>query len=298
MNTRNCLSSIAVVLAALFLFIRPGFGGDAPAPRIISLYAAHTEVLLRLGARDSIVGVSHQETYAGPETEGWSAPAFSFRDDVEKFLAARPDIVLIRPQHAAGGSHMKEALERAGIAVIALQVTDAADLHAYWRRLAALVGREEAAEAMIRDFTAGMERIRRDGEALPRRPGVFLEAIHREVKTFTPNSLPYWLVGMAGGRNVAADAVAATPGVAVAEYGPERVLAKAEEIEVFISQDGAMNRTPLEEVRGRDIYAPIAAFREGRVYKMPEGMLARPTPGLLEGAAMIARWLRFSAVRK
>lgn len=261
-----------------------------PRPRIISLYAAHTEVLLRLGARDNIIGVSQQESYDGPESAGWNPPTFSIRDDVEKFLAAKPDILLVRPQHLAGDDRLREALESAGIAVRSIQVTSADGLYPYWRELGALVGREAEAERMIADFERTVERYRAASAKRADKPGVFLEAIHREVKTFTPDSLPAWLVGLAGGRYVAAGASPASPGVIIADYGPERLLAEADAIDIFVSQDGAMNRTPLETVKARDIYQPLRAFRTGRVYKIPEARIARPTPSLLLGLKQLAEW--------
>lgn len=280
---------LAVILIVAFNNAARSGDGDVH-PRIVSLYAAHTEVLLRLGAREHVIGVSAQETYRGPETEGWAPPVFSIRDDVEKFLAARPDIVLARPQHLGGGSRLVSALERAGIEVRALQVTRASGLYDYWRELGELVGRPEAAEAMIADFAAAVERYRAAADRRTDKPGVFLEAMHREVKTFAPGSIPLWLVELAGGRNVAADARPATPGVAIADFGPERLLAVADEVEVFISQQGTMNRVPEAELRGRRIYQPLAAFRSGRVYRIPEPLLSRPTPSLLEGLALLASW--------
>ena len=281
---------ILPVFVLAFAVLASAQGGEGASPRIISLYAAHTEVLLRLGARDNIIGVSRQESYDGPEAAGWEPDAFSFQDDVEKFLAAGPDVVLIRPQHAAGGRRMQEALERAGIRVLSIQVTSADDLYQYWRYLADLVGRQPQAEAMIAAFDAEIARYREASAKRPDKPGVFLEAIHKEVKTFTPDSIPMWLVDLAGGRNVAADARAASPGVIIADFGPERLLAVAGETEIFVSQQGAMNRTPLDAVMARDIYQPLAAFRTGRVHKIPEAVLARPTPSLLEGLRLLADW--------
>lgn len=270
--------------------------GEGTGPRIISLYAAHTEVLLRLGARDNVIGVSRQETYAGPETEGWDPEEFSFRDDVEKFLAARPDIVLARLQHIAAGGHMKEALERAGIRVLAIQVTSADKLYDYWRELAGLVGKDAEAEDMIARFDAEVEKHREEAKSLPRHPGVFLEAIHREIKTFTPDSIPYWLVEAAGGRNAAVDAEPASTGVIIAEYGPERLLVRADDIDVFVSQSGAMNKVNAETVEKRNIYQPLRAFREGRVHRISESVLARPTPSLLDGLEQLSVWIREAAL--
>jgi iron complex transport system substrate-binding protein len=109
------------------------------------------------------------------------------------------------------------------------------------------------------------------------------------VKTFTPDSLPIWLVELAGGRNVAADARAQAPEIIIADYGPERLLARAGEVDIFISQAGPMNRAGLKQVLDRSVYQPLAAFKTGRVYKIPEAVLARPTPALLEGLEDLAR---------
>ena len=292
-STLSALGRLAAVLS--LLLAAPALAapeGATPAERrIISLYAAHTEVLLRLGARDNLVGVSAQESYQGPETAGWQPRVFSPRDDVEKFLAARPDLVLLRPMHLASNRQLAAALRRAGIKVLARQVQKSGELYAYWRELGALVGREAEAEALIAGFDRQVALYRAAADRRPKadRPGVFLEAIHSQVKTFTPDSLPAWLVELAGGRNVAADAKPQAPGLIIADYGPERLLARAGEVDIFISQDGPMNRAGLKQILRRPVYQPLAAFKTGRVYKISEAVLARPTPALLEGLRELAR---------
>ncbi|MDR1308499.1 MAG: hypothetical protein LBL95_01145, partial [Deltaproteobacteria bacterium] len=72
-------SVLALATAACPIGLWAGEGTSAP--RIISLYAADTEILLRLGARDALVGISRQETYQGQETQGWERPPeFSIHD--------------------------------------------------------------------------------------------------------------------------------------------------------------------------------------------------------------------------
>lgn len=290
MITDRCRGIGVLTAVVCFLLLAPALQAEEARPRIISLYAAHTEVLLRLGARDNLIGISAQESYSGPETEGWNPPVFTIRDDVEKFLAAKPDLVLLRPMHLASGSHLISSLKAAGIKVHSEQVVKAGDLYKYWRSLAALVGREAEAETMILDFDRQISiyHAAADRRAEEAKPGVFLEAIHNQIKTFTPDSLPVWLVELAGGRNVAADAKVHAKGLFVTDYGPERLLAKANEIDIFISQSGPMNTSTLKQVKARDIYKPLRAFKDGRVYKIPEDILCRPTPSLLKGLAELA----------
>ena len=116
---------------------------------------------------------------------------------------------------------------------------------------------------------------------------MFFESVHKEVKTFTPDSIPIWVVGVSGGRNIASDALPAREGLVVADYGPEKLLAKADEVDIFLSQEGPMNRIPLPVIESRDIYQVLPAIRSGRVYKVPEDLISRPTPSLIEGVALL-----------
>ncbi|KXS56331.1 MAG: hypothetical protein AMR96_03265 [Candidatus Adiutrix intracellularis] len=282
---------ILILVVAIFSFTIPAQGKDpGPRPRIISLYAAHTEILLRLGARENLVGISRQETYQGPETEGWTTPpTFTTDDDVEKFLAAKPDLVLLRPMHLANRP-LISALRRARIKIKALQVLKYDELYQYWRDLGALVERSSEAENMISDFDHQIAAYYEAANRQPdhEKPGIFLEAIHDQIKTFTPGSLPVWLVELAGGHNVARDAQPQVADLIITEYGPERLLAKAGEVNIFISQSGPMNNTPLAQIKKRRLYQPLRAFKENRIYKIPEAILARPTPSLLEGLKKIS----------
>jgi iron complex transport system substrate-binding protein len=208
---------------------------------------------------------------------------------VEKYLAARPTLILLRPQHLASAPHLWAALEKNGIKVIASQVLEARELFDYWRALGDLVGQRATAETMVAQFQAALAPY--ESQRRVRRPGVFLEAIHKEIKTFSPGSLPIWLVELAGGRNVAAG-VEPAPGRIVVDFGPERLLSLAGEVDIYISQEGPMNRVSLETLKARELFRGLPAFQSGRVYKIPEPLLARPTPGLVEGLATLAGFIQ------
>ncbi|MDR2459257.1 MAG: ABC transporter substrate-binding protein [Deltaproteobacteria bacterium] len=280
---------VVIVTALICFSCQSSLAQSTPTkkPRIISLYAAHTEVVIRIGAKDSLVGVSEQETYNGPEVQGWTWPMqFSVKDDVEKFLAAAPDIILIRPQHLGTAPHLFDTLKNSGIQVWVKQIIDASDLYNYWTEIGEICGHQKEAQAMIEDFKAKIAPFEENLNK-PNKPGVFLESIYREIKTFTPNSIPEWILGLAGGDNIAKDALPSREGLMVANYGPEKLLEKAEQIEVFISQEGPMNRVSLETMKARDVYQILPAFKNGRVYKIPENIISRPTPSLFEGLQMM-----------
>ncbi|MCP4692465.1 MAG: ABC transporter substrate-binding protein, partial [Desulfobacterales bacterium] len=91
---------------------------EKPYQRIISLYGAHTENLFALGLDKEIIGVSKNEVHP---LAALKKPVFSYHDDAERFLAARPDLVLVRPMIDRGYPQLTARLEKSGIAVVSLQ---------------------------------------------------------------------------------------------------------------------------------------------------------------------------------
>lgn len=91
-----CLVEVAKSDGAI---VAPGkkVSTERPFKRIISLYGAHTENLFSLGLDKEIVGVSVNENHPPCVL---TKSVFSYHDDAEKFIAARPDLVLIRPMIA------------------------------------------------------------------------------------------------------------------------------------------------------------------------------------------------------
>ncbi len=139
---------------AVFLFVSNSQGAvitdsdgkditfNAPFKRIISLYAAHTENLYELGLTDEVVGVNRGDRFFNKEI-----PRLSFRDDAERFIALKPDLVLIRPMLSRAYPGMVKRLQDNGITVISLQPTTVQGMFQYWRELGLLTGRENSAEA-------------------------------------------------------------------------------------------------------------------------------------------------------
>jgi iron complex transport system substrate-binding protein len=259
----------------------------APFGRIISLYSAHTENLLALSLDAALIGVSPQDRL--PPGMG-DKPRFSYHDGAEKFLAAHPDLVLIRPMIDWGYAPLVRRLEQSGIVVVSLQPETVEDMYGYWRDLGALTGRQSQAETLIERFTAAVAAFRQLTAGITSRPRVYFEAIHEKVKTFTPGSIPIFALEAAGGRNVAADA-AQVRNTNIAYYGKERLLSRAHEIDVFLAQRGAMNQPSVAQIAAEPGFGAIRAVRQGRICIVDEALVARPTPRLLLGINQIGNCL-------
>lgn len=257
--------------------------------RIISLYSAHTENLVSLGAAEQLVGISTSDDYPPQILD---KPRFSYREDPEKFIAAQPDLVLVRPMIERSYPQLLDKLRQAGIEVVSLQPVSIAGIFDYWRVLGQLTGRSEAAEDMIASFQDELAAITARVKNVPpeKRPRVYFESIHKKMKTFAPQSIAIFVLEQAGGVNVAADAPRVRQ-TNIAEYGKERILAKADEIDVFIAQQGRMNPVSREAIRNEPGFLAIRAVREGRVFIVAEQLVSRPTLRILEGVRQLHGYL-------
>ena len=250
--------------------------------RIISLYAAHTRNLIDMGAGAQIVAVGRSDKQR-PEL-----PKLSFRDDPERLLALKPDLVLIRPMLSRSYPQMVERLEANGVTVVSLQPTSVDEMFRYWENLGVLSGHQDETSRMIARFGAGLVEINRQVERIPaeKRKKVYFESIHKRMKTFAPESMAMFVLESAGGINVATDAVQVRKSN-IAAYGKERILSKAKIIDIFLAQQGRMNQVSTEMIINEPGFQVIKAVQESQVFLVDEKLVSRPTLGMLEGIRTI-----------
>jgi iron complex transport system substrate-binding protein len=258
-----------------------------PFQRVISLYGAHTENLFSLGLGKEIIGVSAHEDYPA---EALQRPVFSYHDDPEKFLAARPDLVLIRPMIDRGYPQFVARLEKSGITVVSLQPAAANELYTYWEILGILTGRQQRALRLIEHFRHTAERLQALASAIEVKKKVYFEAIHSKMKTFAPDSMAIFALESAGGMNVARDARPVRK-TNIAFYGKERILSHAGEIDVYLAQYGAMNTPSIALIKNEPGFQAIKAVKNNEIYILDERVVSRPTMRLLVGIFEIGKIL-------
>lgn len=249
--------------------------------RIISLYSAHTENLVSLGAADQLIGISPSDNYPKHILD---KQRFSYREDPERFIAARPDLVLVRPMIERSYPQLMDKLREIGISVVSLQPTTVEGIFDYWRELGRLSGHATAAEEMIQRFTSRLDEFTATVEAIAmeKRPRVYFESMHRRMKTFAPSSIALFALQKSGGINVATDA-SQVRSTNIAAYSKERILAHADEIDVFIAQQGRMNPVTLDTIRNETGFQAIKAVRRDNIFLIDEHLVSRPTMRLLHG---------------
>ncbi len=258
-----------------------------PFQRIISLYGAHTENLFSLGIDDQIIGVERNAAF--PERAQLKM-VFSYHDDIEKFMAHRPDLVLIRPMIDRGYARLVQRLEQQRITVLSLQPNTINEMYVYWEILGILTGRQAAAAQMIAIFKETVAEIQSRVTDIVPKKRVYFEAIHSKMKTFAPDAMAIFALETAGGINIASDAVAVR-GTNIAYYGKERILAKGAQIDVYLAQSGAMNKPTVAIIKNEPGYEIIKAVRENQIKIIDERIVSRPTLRLLVGINTIGNVL-------
>jgi len=256
-----------------------------PFTRIITLYSAHTENLCSMGAADQLVGISRSDDY--PE-EILDKPRFSYREDPEKFIGQSPDLVLIRPMVERSYPEFVNKLRTAGITVISLQPTSTEEMLTYWKSLGVLTGHGQEAEAMVQQFEKAINTTRQMVAKIPKehRPHVYVEAIHKKMKTFSETSIGIFILETAGGINIASDADRVRK-TNIAYFGKERLLSRGNDIDIFLSQFGRMNPITVEAIENEPGFKAIRAVREKKIYLIEEQLVSRPTLRILEGIARL-----------
>jgi len=258
-----------------------------PFTRIISLYGAHTENLYYLGLEKNIVGVSVNDTFPRLVAK---KPKFSYHDDPEKFLAFKPDLVLIRPMIDNGYPQLMKRLEKSGIVVVSLQPANIEEMYEYWSKLGILTGKGQQAIKMIQEFKIKIHDIKIKTQSIKDKKRVYFQAIHTRMKTFTKGAMPIFALETAGGINVAWDAKASR-NTNIAIYGKERILSKASKIDVFLAQKGVMNAVTIKQIKNEPGFGIIKAIKNDQIFLIDENIVSRPVPRLYNGIISIGTLL-------
>ena len=260
---------------------------DKPYERIISLYGAHTENLFSLGLDKEIIGVSRHENF--PE-RALTKPVFSYHDDPEKFIAARPDLVFVRPMIDRGYPQFVTRLEKSGIAVVSMQPATVSEMYDYWKILGVLTGRQTQASEMVLLFQNISSDLKALTASIAVKKKVYFESVHSKMKTFSPDSMTIFALETAGGINVADDAKSVR-NTNIARYGKERILSHAAQIDVYLAQFGVMNRPTVTVIKEEPGFKAIKAVQNNQIFIIDEQIVSRPTLRLLEGIHEIGKIL-------
>lgn len=257
-----------------------------PPGRVVSLAPSNTEIVCALGACDRLVGVTDFDDYPASVTE-LPKVVVQAKVDVEKVVAARPDLVL-----AAGNGLTPEAvitqLTGLGLRVMTLYPADLDGVYADIQ----LVGRALGADAAAAQTVAGMRA--RAAAVIGRlagaaRPRVFYEVSVFEGSIYTAgkDSFLASLITLAGGDPVTGDpASTAIQLEDLVAADPQLILLGDASYDPTL----ATAAKALATVRSRAGWEQMSAVKAGEVVPFLEDVVTtRPGPRIVDGLEALAR---------
>jgi iron complex transport system substrate-binding protein len=265
------------------------FTVDGTYTKIVSLYSAHTENICVLGKEESLIGVNSTSIY--PPSVAF-LPVYDYKADAEPLVAAFPDVVLSRPFIDRNYPDYIRALKSAGITVISLYPETADDFEKYITILAMIVGASEKVEDLFFDYYLRLDEIAQKTANVANKKTVFFESTKTDYRTVTPDSNPAKAIETAGGINIASDVKPMKRGTTIASFGIEKLMMNADDIDVYVSQRGAMNSGgSMVSILQREGFSAIKAVKDGRILELNEKIISSPTFRYYKGVNEIARTL-------
>ena len=250
--------------------------------RIVCLTEETVETLYLLGQEARIVGVTgYAVRPARVRREKPRVGAFTSAD-VPKIIGLRPDLVLTFSDLQAD---IAASLIREGIEVHAFNQRSVAGILAMIRRLGAMVGAADQAEALAAGYEARLAQI----AAIPRdhRPRVWVE--EWDAPLISGIGWVSELVAIAGGQDIFAD-LANQQGAKSRIVAPEAVALRAPEV-IIASWCG--KKVVPAKIMARPGWQDIPAIRAGRVHEVKSPLILQPGPAALTDgldAILAALW--------
>ena len=245
-----------------------------PGPqRIVCLTEEPTEVLYAIGEQDRIVGISGF-TVRPPRARREKPKVSAFTSaKIDEILKLEPDLVVGFSDIQAD---IARDLIRAGVEVWISNHRSVDGILDYIRRLGALVGKADAAEALARRAQTHLDQVRAAAARLPRRPRVYFE--EWDAPMISGIRWVAELVRIAGGDDV-------FPELANQSLARERILADGEEVvrrapDIIIGSWCGKRFRP-DKVAARTGWENIPAVREGQLYEIKSPIILQPGPAAL-----------------
>lgn len=252
---------------------------DAPATRVIALYAALSDMVAALGKTDALIARTRSETEP-PAVAKLPCIGTHMRPSVEMTAGLKPDLVLQMGARART-SEAVAAIERLGVPVAMFQANDFDALFSVVERVATLLGARENARGLIRSMQDRLDQAARRVDGLPR-PRVFFEVRYPNLLAAGRGSMVSEVIRRAGGTNC-------VPGDRKLVRLSEEELLRLDP-DVYILQKGPMNSNPMPPAE-RPHYRTLQAVQSGRTLVVDERLYSRPSPRAVEAVEQLAEFL-------
>lgn len=256
---------------------------DAPATRVVAMQPSDCEILCAIGCEDALVGVGQYCDYPA-SIVGLPVVQSGAETNVEEILALEPQVVLMNDMSQT--EEQVKQLEENGVKVVVSSATDIEGVYYAIRMIGDLMGKADAAEAVVSD----MQDTFADIQSKARDEG---KTVYFEV---SPLEYGLWTAG----KGTFMDELATICGLTNAfgdvddwaSVSEEQVIARDPDYIVTITMYYGEGPTPVEEILGREGWQDMKAVKDGQVFNASDSnALSRPGPRLKDAAVELYNFL-------
>ncbi|MBM4342166.1 MAG: ABC transporter substrate-binding protein [Deltaproteobacteria bacterium] len=259
----------------------------AKVERIVSLSPAATELLCAVGCCGKLVARDAWSDFP-PEVRGLpQLPGFS--PSPEALLLHKPDLVLLH----FPPPNLQSVLDAAGIAWFGLAAADLKQVAQAHRVVGRLCGQPERGTQAALAFVDAVAAVRKQFPRPTRPPRVFYELDAGDGQrpfTVGRRAFGHALIEAAGAHNVFGERDEAWFAV-----GVEALLAADPDVVVLGDADVPVNPQSRQTLGERTGFAALRAVRAGCVATVPNTLVSRPGPRLVDGLRAMAAAVRACA---
>lgn len=245
----------------------------APATRVVSLAPDFAELLFDIGAGGTLVGTIAYSDYP-PAAKSIRRVGDAFHVDVEGVVVLKPQLVLAW----AGGTPQAliDRLRGLQLPVLVIGTHELGDVASNIELLGAATGHDKEAAQLAADFRRQLAELRaRYAGRAPLR--VFYELQAEPLFTVGGAQSISKLIELCGGRNIFVDLKELAPSVSL-----EAVLTRDPEAIATSIDPDSERRLKLWQR-----WPKLAAVRYGNLYSVPDDLISRATPRVLDGARQL-----------
>ena len=252
---------------------------STPVRRVVSLAPNLTEIVHAAGAGSTLVGVTKSADY--PPAVDTLPTISALPVDFEAVTARNPDLVLATDQiNAPRDAKTFDALD---VPIYFFSFTSLDDVLNAIRTTGELLGTAEAAADSARALQKQIEALRTRTADVQDRPRVLVLIGDDTLYAFGQGSYIHTLVELAGGRSITDSLETQAP-----TLSEEYVLTAKPD--VILGAWGA-DYAPSRLLSLHPTWDIVPAVKNDRVYSLPQDLLLRPGPRLVDGARRMAHRL-------
>lgn len=270
------VSSLFAIAFAPLIAITPASAIDSqPRPSVVSLAPSNTELLLDIGARNSLAGVCTNCPQVLPNADqalkGVPIAGTFVSANLERMMRLKPDFVLV----VNGQEAIAHTLSARGFKVKSLSNNTLADIPNNLRQIGKICRKEKRGAEVALAFENAISQLTAIVKSAKTRPKVFYCTWAQPLLTVGQNSFLNDVITTCGGTNIAANIRQPYP-----HFSAERLIMADPDVIVLpydAKEQQLFKRFPWNKLR---------AVKENRLFYSPDpkdDMLSRPSFRVLDG---------------